>query len=160
MLLSERKRNHFCKPMMHSVLFFAQCLSILAFMSYGVACFYSPSIEAEFLRYRLPQLRKLTGALEIAGAIGLTAGFFYDPLRVLSAGCLVLLMIFAIIARIRINDSFLAMLPAIILLILNIFIGVTSRSQEFVSLDSSTYPAPADWTATNPQPFEQAPPLV
>lgn len=109
---------------MHSVHFIAQCVSIVAFFGYGVACFFSSRIAAEFERYRLPRLRKLTGSLEIAGALGLFAGFFIDPLRILSAGCLALLMVFAILARARINDSFFAMSPAIGLLLMNLLLAI------------------------------------
>lgn len=108
---------------MGTVQFVAQCLSAAAFAAYGVACFFSAHLEREFKRYRLAKLRRLTGFLEIAGALGLIAGFYFDPLRVLAAGCLALLMTFAILARLRVNDSFIAMLPAIVLLVLNIFIS-------------------------------------
>jgi hypothetical protein len=108
---------------MDTVQIIAQCLSALAFASYGFVCLFSSHLVAEFERYRLPRLRRLTGLLEIAGALGLVAGFFYSPIRVLSAGCLALLMTFAILARLRIKDSFLAMLPALFLLALNIFIS-------------------------------------
>jgi hypothetical protein len=107
---------------MHSVHFIAQCVSIVAFLAYGISCFFSEGIKREFERYRLPRLRKLTGALEIAGALGLLVGFFIDPLRIISAGCLALLMTFAVLARFRINDSFFAMLPALVLLLINVFI--------------------------------------
>lgn len=109
---------------MGTVQVIAQCLSIVAFASYGVACFFSSNLVAEFERYRLPKLRRLTGLLEIAGALGILAGFFYDPLRIVASGCLALLMTFAILARLRIKDSFLEMLPAVILLLLNIFISM------------------------------------
>ncbi len=98
-----------------------QWILIVAFASYGATCFFSARLVAEFERYRLPKLRRLTGLLEIAGALGLLAGFMYDPLRILSSACLALLMICAVLARIRIGDSFGAMMPAIILLIMSIF---------------------------------------
>jgi hypothetical protein len=108
---------------MHLVHFIAQCVSIVAFLAYGLSCFFSDTIVREFERYGLPKMRKLTGALEIAGALGLIAGFFIDPLRVLSAGCLALLMTFGVLARLRIKDSFFAMLPAIVLLLINLLIS-------------------------------------
>jgi hypothetical protein len=83
----------------------------------------SPHITREFERYKLPQLQRLTGALEIAGAAGLLVGFWIDPLRILAAGCLAMLMVFAVLARLRIQDSLLAMSPAIFLFGLNVFIS-------------------------------------
>jgi hypothetical protein len=101
----------------------AQLISIFAFLAYGIACFVSKELVLEFQRYRLPYLRRLTGFLEIAGSLGLALGFIYDPLRILSAGCLSLLMVFGILARMRIKDPLFAMLPAIALLLLNLFIS-------------------------------------
>jgi hypothetical protein len=119
---------------METVQIVTQWFLIVAFASYGATCFFSEHLVAEFERYRLPKLRRLTGLLEISGALGLLAGFYYDPLRILSSACLALLMICAVLARIRIRDSVSAMLPAIILLILSIF-TTTARysSGEFYS---------------------------
>lgn len=101
-----------------------QSLSACVFFSYGLSCLISSKQIIEFERYGLSHLRRLTGILEMAGAVGLAIGFVYDPLRVVSAGCLALLMVFAVIARLRISDSLFAMLPAFILLLLNVFISL------------------------------------
>ena len=105
----------------------AQIISIVAFLAFGLACLYSPRFVAEFERYRLPKFRRLTGILEIAGALGLLVGFTYEPLRLLSAACLALLMLCGIIARARIKDTFVDMLPALVLMILNLFICLGPR---------------------------------
>jgi hypothetical protein len=105
----------------------AQIISIVAFLAFGLACLYSPRFVAEFERYRLPKFRRLTGILEIAGAIGLLVGLVYEPLRILSAACLALLMLCGIIARARIKDTFVDMLPALVLMILNLFICLGPR---------------------------------
>lgn len=105
----------------------AQIISIVAFLAFGLACLYSPRFVAEFERYRLPKFRRLTGILEIAGALGLLVGFVYEPLRILSAACLALLMVCGIIARARIKDTFVDMLPALVLMILNLFICLGPR---------------------------------
>ena len=102
---------------------FCHGLSIIAFLGYGISCFVSGVIRLEFERYRLPKLRKLTGALEIAGALGLIVGFFYEPLRVLSAASLALLMVFGVLVRFRIGDNLFQMLPALILLVLNVLVS-------------------------------------
>jgi intracellular septation protein A len=112
---------------MNRALIIAQVVSIIAFLAFGIACLTSPRFIKEFERYRLPNFRRLTGVLEIAGALGLSVGFFYEPLRTLSAACLALLMVCGIIARARIKDTFLDMLPALILLIVNLFICLGPR---------------------------------
>jgi len=79
-------------------------------------------MEAEFKRYGLARFRRLIGALECLGALGLVVGHFNRPVLVLSAAGLTLTMLMAIATRIRIGDSLAKTLPAIVLLVLNAFV--------------------------------------
>jgi uncharacterized membrane protein YphA (DoxX/SURF4 family) len=79
-------------------------------------------MSAEFERYQLSSMRKLIGFLEIAGGIGILFGFFYQPLLTLSALCLALLMLCALLVRIKIQDKFVSCLPALILCVINFYI--------------------------------------
>jgi len=96
-------------------------LSILVFFGYGLYCLVSPSMLAEFERYGLARLRKLTGVLEIAGALGLLASYWFPVLLPITAGCLGLMMVIAIGTRYRIGDPALASVPAALLLLINVF---------------------------------------
>lgn len=100
----------------------AQGISVVVFLWYGAGCFFSKKMVREFARYRLPRLRIVTGALQIAGSIGIIAGNFYQPLLLLSSGGLALMMLFAFLTRIRIRDSFLYAIPSLSLLLLNAYI--------------------------------------
>lgn len=73
----------------------------------------------EFQRYQLPQFRVLTGFLQISAGIGLIIGFRLPMALLASSLMLGLMMFFAIIVRLRIKDSFLQMIPAVVYLILN-----------------------------------------
>lgn len=77
---------------------------------------------AEFERYGLAGMRKLTGLLEIAGALGLLASYFLPALLPVTAGCLSLLMLCAIATRYRIGDPALASVPAGLLLLMSVFL--------------------------------------
>ena len=79
-------------------------------------------MEAEFKRYGLARFRRLIGALECLGALGLVVGHFNRPVLVLAAAGLTLTMLMAIATRIRIGDSLAQTLPAIVLLVLNAFV--------------------------------------
>ena len=57
-----------------SLLTFLIFFSGIAFLYYGWGCFYSPFIQKEFNRYGLPKYRKITGFLQLLGAIGLFLG--------------------------------------------------------------------------------------
>jgi hypothetical protein len=100
----------------------AQGISAVVFLWYGIGCFFSKQMLQEFERYRLPQLRVLTGALQVAGGVGVILGHFSLPLLLLSSGGLALMMLFAFLTRIRIRDSFLLAIPSLSLLLLNAYI--------------------------------------
>jgi hypothetical protein len=100
----------------------ARALSAIAFLFYGIACLVGPRMEAEFKRYGLARFRRLIGALECLGALGLVVGEFNRPVLVLSAAGLTLTMLMAIATRIRIGDSLVQTLPAIVLFALNAFV--------------------------------------
>jgi uncharacterized membrane protein YphA (DoxX/SURF4 family) len=109
---------------MHTLNLLLQAISAVAFFVYGIGCFYSASLISEFERYGLKALRKLIGALEIAGALGLFIGFYLPILRFLSAGGLSMLMFFAIIVRWKIKDPILQWIPAIVLFLINLSIAL------------------------------------
>jgi hypothetical protein len=106
----------------------ARATSVVSFGSYGLSCFTSNRMQFEFERYRVPQLRQLTGGLQIAGSLGIIAGYWFRPLLAWSAGGLMLMMIYAVITRIRIRDPFYAAIPAFSLAVLNAYIIFTAFS--------------------------------
>jgi hypothetical protein len=78
----------------------------------------------EFNRYGLARFRRLTGAVEVLGAIGLILGYFVPGLTVAAAGGLVLLMLMGMGVRFRSGDSLVEALQALAMLLLNLFIFV------------------------------------
>ena len=57
-------------------------LSVLLFLYYGVDCLFSDGMVVEFERYGLSRFRRLTGSVEVLGAVGLAVGLW----RVFGAG--------------------------------------------------------------------------
>ena len=78
----------------------------------------------EFERFGLSRFRRLTGALELLGALGLLASYLFPPLTIAAAGGLTLLMILGVATRIRVRDPALVTLPAVLLLAANLYILV------------------------------------
>lgn len=101
-------------------------LSIAAFFVYGLSCLFSDGMKAEFERFGLARFRRLTGALEVLGALGLAAGYLLPPLVVVASAGLALLMVLGVLTRLRVRDSLLETLPALVLLLLNAFILLVS----------------------------------
>ena len=104
----------------------ARIISVISFGFYGIACFTSSRMRLEFERYGVPELRQLTGGLQIAGALGIVVGYWCWPILALSAGGLTLMMIYAVITRFKIRDPLYAALPALSLALLNAYIVFTA----------------------------------
>ena len=98
--------------------------SSLLFLWYGLTCLYSNGMLDEFARFGLSRYRRVTGGFEVLGALGLLAGLVVPSLIVVSAGGLSLLMLLGVVTRIRVRDPLLHMMPALLLLLLNLFLAV------------------------------------
>ena len=107
---------------MQSLAAIGQAISIASFAWYGMSCFVSAAMVAEFERYHLARFRSLTGMLQVAGSLGLLAGYFYRPLLLLSAGGLAAMMLLGVLVRLRIRDPLFAAIPAFAFFALNLFI--------------------------------------
>lgn len=105
---------------------FSKLLSISAFLFYGFHCLFSDGMVAEFERFGLGRFRRLTGGLEILGALGLLAGYAWMPLDSTASGGLVLLMLLGLATRVRVRDPLKALLPAVFLLLVNLYVLVYS----------------------------------
>ena len=114
---------------MNHLLETAQAISAVGFLAYGIGCLTTRTMRAEFVRYGLPQLRLLTGTLQIAAALGLFAGYAYPVCALLSAGGLSLMMLVAIGVRLKIKDPAAGFLQALACFLLNAFVvqGYLSR---------------------------------
>ena len=99
-------------------------LSIAAFLFYGLSCLFSDGMAAEFERFGLRRFRRLTGGLEVLGALGLLGSYLFPPLVVAASGGLVLLMALGVMARVRVHDPLTANLPALFLLLVNLYLLV------------------------------------
>lgn len=105
-----------------------QGLLIVAFAGYGVSALSSHEMLAEFERYGLARQRVLIASLQIAGSVGLFLGYFFRPLMVLSAGGFAVMMLLAVLTRVKIRDPISATAPAFVLMCLNLFLVVSALS--------------------------------
>jgi hypothetical protein len=80
-------------------------------------------MKNEFKRFKIEKLGLLTIVLEILGALGLLVGFMFETLLLISASGLALLMLIALLVRIKSKDSIWVSLPAIFFMALNTYIA-------------------------------------
>lgn len=100
----------------------SKALSIALFLYYGIAVLVSNAMAAEFERFGMSRFRRLTGGLEVLGALGLIVGYFVPPFVIAASGGLTLLMAAGVVVRFRSGDSLVDALPALVMALLNAFI--------------------------------------
>ena len=96
----------------------------VAFLVYGVLCFFSASMASDFHRFGLDDLRVLTGVLELLGGAGLLVGLRWWPALWVSSGGLALLMLIAFVIRMRMGDGVGVSVPSFSLMVVNLCILV------------------------------------
>jgi uncharacterized membrane protein YkgB len=96
--------------------------SAISFTVYGSACLFSAGMKREFERYHLGSQRTLVGLLQLCAAIGLMGGLSQPWMgRAASAG-LAVMMIVAVGVRIKIKDTLLQTIPALLYMALNAYL--------------------------------------
>lgn len=98
------------------------CFSALSFLGYGSAFFLSAYMKREFERYRLASQRTLVGGLQLCAAVGLLAGLSQPWMGRAASGGLALMMLVAVGVRIKIKDTPVQTIPALIYLALNAYL--------------------------------------
>lgn len=101
-------------------------------MYFGLNCFFSKYIISEFVRYGLVGYRKLTGFLQLLGAVGLLSGCYYNALLLLlSSSGLFLLMLSGFVVRIVIKDSFKESFASFAFCVLSLLVAVKTFKDFF-----------------------------
>ena len=100
--------------------------SAISFLGYGAACFLSAYMKREFERYRLGSQRTLVGGLQLCAAIGLFGGLSQPWMGRAAAAGLALMMLVAVGVRIRIKDTLLQTIPALLYLVLNAYLSLAA----------------------------------
>lgn len=99
-------------------------VSAISFLLFGSGCLFSSAAIREFNRYGLARFRRLVGALQLAGAVGLLAGLHTPWVGQLAAAGLALLMLLGVGVRIKIKDTALQTLPAFAYMLLNAYLAI------------------------------------
>lgn len=79
-------------------------------------------MKQEFNRYRLGAQRVVVGMLQVVAGLGLLAGMSQPWMGRAAAGGLALMMLVAVLVRIRIKDSLPQTVPALLYLVLNAYL--------------------------------------
>ena len=100
--------------------------SAISFVIYSLHSVFSRRMIIEFARWGIGNLRILVASFQMLGGIGLLLGMYNIWLLCLASFFLMLMMITAIIIRVRVRDSFLQTVPALIYALLSLIIFYSS----------------------------------
>ena len=100
--------------------------SAISFVIYSLHSVFSKRMILEFSRWGIGNLRILVASFQMLGGIGLLLGMYNIWLLCLVSFFLTLMMIIAIIIRIRVRDSFLLTVPALMYAVLSFIIFYSS----------------------------------
>jgi hypothetical protein len=92
------------------------------FLVYGALCLFSGGMRAEFERFGLSRFRRATGGLEVLGGVGLLVGLLVPEVMAVASAGLALLMLLGVLARVRVRDPLLEIVPAGVLVVANLFL--------------------------------------
>ena len=93
--------------------------SAFSFICYGTSCLFSRHMKLEFDRFGLRNQRKLTGILQLLGGAGLLIGGKWPTVGLGASLGLGVLMLLGTGVRIKIQDQFKQMIPAVLFLLVN-----------------------------------------
>ena len=94
-------------------------ISGVSFIFFGLACFFSDVFMNEFDRYGLSKFLNIVGFFQLLGGMGCIIGIFYRKLLIISSLGLSVMMLLGVGVRVKINDTLIQTLPALIYLIIN-----------------------------------------
>ncbi len=98
--------------------------SAASFLFYGLNCLLSIKMKEEFERFGLSAQRKLTGVLQLLGAVGLIVGVTVSPLiGTMAAAGLSVLMLLGFGVRLRLRDGLIATLPSFLFMFVEAYLS-------------------------------------
>ena len=95
-------------------------LSGVSFFFFGFAFFFNDLFISEFDSYGLTEYREVVGFFELLGGIGCILGILYKKVLILSSLGLSIMMLLGVVVRIKINDTFIQTLPALLFFLVNV----------------------------------------
>ena len=91
----------------------------LSFVAYGINSFISKRMKSEFQRWNLKKDRKAIASCQLIGGVALLFGLEWNTMLVLSSSFLGVMMLVAIVVRIKVKDNISDILPAFAYLVLS-----------------------------------------
>jgi uncharacterized membrane protein YphA (DoxX/SURF4 family) len=102
--------------------------SAISFIFYGISSFFSKRMLSEYQRWGYSKQRILLGCFQVLGGLGLLIGIYNSVLLSVTSFLLTFMMVAAVFVRIKIKDTFVNMLPAILYTLVNFILFYISMA--------------------------------
>jgi uncharacterized membrane protein YphA (DoxX/SURF4 family) len=93
--------------------------SAFSFIIYGINSFFSKRMMSEYERWGFKNQRIILGCCQLLGGLGLLVGLLIPLMLSVASFLLTCMMLTAVFVRIRIKESVLKMLPALLYVLVN-----------------------------------------
>ena len=106
------------------ILSFLIIFSAISFMVYGLLSFISKAMQDEIDRWGFSRYKYALGICQLFGGFGLLLGLKWLVMAKISSFLISLMMMSALYVRIQIKDKVIRFIPAIVFLIINVYIFI------------------------------------
>ena len=101
---------------------FTILFSAISFIIYGINSFFSKRMMLEYERWGFKNQRIILGSCQLLGGLGLLIGLAIPLMLSIASFLLMCMMLTAVFVRIKINESVVKMLPALLYVVINLII--------------------------------------
>jgi len=99
-------------------------INAVSFIGYGLTCVFTKHMKNEFVRYKLPRLRVMTGTLQFFAGLIMLYGLTDKLFLFLGALSIVPMMLTGVVVRSRIKDPYYLIIPAFFYLVLSLYLVI------------------------------------
>ena len=109
-------------PKLDTFLLLLGAINAVSFIGYGITCVFTEHMRNEFIRYKLPELRVMTGVLQTMAGFIMLYGLVDRRFLFIGALSIVPMMLTGVIVRTRIKDRYFLILPAFSYLLISLYL--------------------------------------
>ena len=100
--------------------------SAVSFIVYGVNSFFSKRMISEYEKWGFKNQRILLACCQLLGGLGLLVGLVVPLMLSVASFLLMCMMLTAVFVRIKLKENVIKMLPALLYVVVNLFIFYSS----------------------------------
>jgi uncharacterized membrane protein YphA (DoxX/SURF4 family) len=102
--------------------------SAISFIVYGVNSFFSKRMISEYEKWGFKNQRVILACCQLLGGLGLLIGLVIPLMLSVASFLLMCMMLTAVFVRIKLKEGLIKMLPALLYVVLNLFIFYNSMA--------------------------------